>query len=84
MSDRFGGNGAGDRLAPLQRFQAITPGASDLSFVPRAVLAGAAGTIDVVDYDGNTVAGVPVVQGMNPYRVRRITAATATGLVIAD
>jgi hypothetical protein len=68
-------------ISGVHKFVACTPGA--LAFpVTRAIIATAAGTIDIVDADGNTVAAVPVVVGANPYQVQKITAATATGLFL--
>ena len=60
----------------------ITPGASDLSPFAKAVVCLTAGNITIVpvgNADAATLAFVGVPAGfIPPYRVRRVTAATAT------
>lgn len=68
-------------LAPISKLVSISAGAT-LYPVTRAVFATVAGTIDVIDGDGNTVAGVPVAVGLNWLQVKKISAATATGLFL--
>jgi hypothetical protein len=48
----------------------------------RGVIATVAGTITGIDADGNAVTAVPVVVGANPYQMKVISAATATGLFL--
>lgn len=55
-------------------------GASDLPETCDGLLVGVAGTATLKFKDGTTVASVPLVAGYNPLRVKRISAATATGL----
>lgn len=68
-------------ISPLSDFVAHSPGASE--FPPcRAVVATVAGTITGMAASGRTVTDLPVVVGTNPYQMRKITAATATGLFL--
>jgi len=71
-------------ILPLERFAAVTPSNDDeLNPVPRAVLAGTAGVLSVVDADG-TVTAVTVAAGIwHPMRPRKIraTGTTATNIV---
>lgn len=72
---------------PLTRAAAITPGAGDLAFIPRAVMVGVTGnlTVDFVEGGADVVikgvpAGIPLW-----IRVTKIKAAsTATDIVILD
>jgi hypothetical protein len=47
----------------------------------RGLLVGQSGNATVIDAKGNTVANVPLQQGYNPIRVRRVK---STGLVAAN
>lgn len=73
--------GRSSDTASIKKFVSITAGSTVYSAC-RAVIVTVAGTIDIVDADGNTVAAVPVTVGVNPYAVTKITAATATGLFL--
>jgi hypothetical protein len=74
-------SGRSTDISGIRKFVSITAG-STIYPATRAVIVTVAGTIDIVDADGNTVAGVPVVVGVNPYQVTKISAATATGLFL--
>jgi hypothetical protein len=66
----------------------ITPGASDITPYPKGVVCLTAGNITIVpaeNADGVTLAFVGVPAGyIPPYRVRRVTAATAIVATIED
>lgn len=68
--------------SPAVSVQDITPSAADLDPVPRAIYVGGAGDITVTMQD-DTVATLSNVVGGMIYAVRakKVTAATATGLV---
>lgn len=68
-------------ISPIYQVIPCTPGSSAFPET-RAILVTVAGTIDIVDGTGNAVSAVPVVVGMNPLQVTKITAATATGLFL--
>lgn len=67
---------------------AITPGSSDLSGDPKAIVCTAAGNVTIVPH-GNadattlTFTGCPV-GFIPPYVVRRVTAATGSWATVAD
>lgn len=68
--------------------RAVTPGATDLDPIPKGVVCLTPGDITVVPV-GNanavTVAFVGVLAGFSPpFRVRRVTAATATVYTVED
>jgi hypothetical protein len=65
----------------IYKFVSISPSSTTYPTC-RAVIATGAGTIDCVDADGNSVVALPVVAGVNPYQVTKISAATATGLFL--
>lgn len=65
----------------IYKFVSISAGSTTYPAC-RAVIATVAGTIDCVDADGNSITGLPVVVGINPYQVTKISAATATGLFL--
>lgn len=67
---------------------AITPGASDLSGDPKAIVCTAAGNVTIVpeandDADTLTFTGC-AVGFIPPYVVRRVTAATGSWATVAD
>jgi hypothetical protein len=68
--------------------RAVTPGAADIDPVPKAVVCLTTGNITVVplgNSDDATVAFVGVPAGfMPPFRVRQVTAATATVATVED
>jgi hypothetical protein len=68
--------------APLLDYVPVTPGAGDLPDGPcRAILATAAGTVNLTTIAGDQRNGVPVNAGVNPLAARAIRAGgTATGL----
>ena len=68
-------------VAPLHDLVAHTPSA-DAFPTCRVVVATVAGTITGIMADGRTVTAAPVVVGVNPYQMTKITAATATGLFL--
>lgn len=74
-----------ERTYGLTRFRAITPGTGDLAVsgvYPRGISATVAGTIDVVGVDDTTAVTVPIAAGVfQPICAKKITAATATGIV---
>lgn len=57
----------------------ITPGASALAVVPRALLIGGAGTITVTTWRGTSIT-LTVSEGILPLVVTHVTAATATNI----
>lgn len=88
ITDRFRNfyDATGPLDGPLTRAAAITAGGSDLAFIPRAVIVGVAGDLTVDFVEGatgvvikNVPAGIPLW-----IRVQKITAATATNIVILD
>lgn len=66
----------------------LTPGATDLDPVPKAVVCLTSGDITVVpvdNLDNETLTFVGVTAGYSPpFRVRRVTAATATVASVKD
>lgn len=70
----------GDSFGTTSR--AVTPGSTDLNPIPKAVVCATAGDISVVPADNannDVVAFIDVPAGfIPPFRVRRVTAATAT------
>ena len=66
----------------------VTPGATDLSPTTKGVVCLTAGNLTIVpvgNADGVTIAFVGVPAGyIPPYKVRRVTAATATVATIDD
>lgn len=66
----------------------ITPGNDDLDPIAKAVVCLTAGNLTIVpveNADGDTLAFVDVPAGFSPpYRVRRVTAATATVATVGD
>lgn len=67
--------------APALDAFTITPGASALAVVPRALVATVGGTATVTTWRGNSVT-IPLVEGVIfPLVVTHVTAATATGIV---
>lgn len=71
-----------------QKARIVTPGATDLDPVAKAVVCLTAGNITIVPADNDTavtLAFVDVPAGFSPpYRVRRVTAATATVATVDD
>ena len=59
----------------------ITPGASALTVVPRAIYVGTGGTITVTTWKGTTLTLTVVDGSILPLVVTHVTAATATGIV---
>lgn len=57
----------------------ITPGATALAVVPRALLIGGAGTITVTTWRGTSIT-LTVSEGILPLVVTHVTAATATNI----
>ena len=75
MADRFGfGVGAAQKIAAVVSGQDFADGAC------RSLLVGTAGTATVIDFDGNTLTDIPLQQGYNPLRVRRVTLGTAANV----
>jgi hypothetical protein len=68
--------------------RAITPGNTDIDPVPKAVVCLTGGDITVVPFgnsDAGTVSFAGVAAGYAPpFRVRRVTAATATVATVED
>lgn len=58
----------------------ITPGATALAVVPRALLIGSPGTITVTTWRGTSIT-LTVSQGILPLVVTHVTAATASNIV---
>jgi hypothetical protein len=66
--------------------KAITPGGTDLSPIPKAVVCGQAGNITFIPV-GNDDTGTITMTGVSPgyvppYRIRRVTASTAAPYTI--
>ena len=59
----------------------ITPGASALSVVPRAIYVGIGGTITVTTWNGTSITLTVSDGSLLPLVVTHVTAATATGIV---
>lgn len=74
-------SGRSSDTSSFRKIVACTPGATPFETC-RGVIATVAGTITGTDADGNTVTAVPVVVGVNPYQMKLISAATATGLFL--
>lgn len=70
-------SGRSKDISSFRKLVSCTPGASAFETC-RGVIATTAGTIDIVDADGNTVTTVPVVVGVNPYQLKKITAASGS------
>jgi len=67
---------------------AITPGSSDISGSPKAIVCLAAGNVTIVPF-GNEDAATLTFTGCSvgfipPYVVRRVTSATGTWATVAD
>lgn len=60
---------------------AITPSATALTKVPRALFIGGAGTVTVTTYKGSSVTFTVSAGAIIPVAVTHVTAATATGIV---
>lgn len=58
----------------------ITPSGTDLAVIPRALYIGVAGDITIITHAGTTLT-MTVSAGVLPLVVRRVSAATATGIV---
>ncbi len=63
---------------PANHVELLTPGVSDI--VPsRALYIGVAGNISFIDVNGSTTTNMPVLAGaVLPFRITRLTAATAS------
>lgn len=59
----------------------ITPSATALAVMPRAILIGGAGTVTVTTYKGTSLTLTVSAGQVLPLVVTHVTAATATGLV---
>ena len=72
MTDRFASL-ATSLSAPARTIVAVTKADSDLpGGVTRALLAGTAGTANLMDAAGNTLSDVPLQQGYNPLCVKQV------------
>lgn len=82
MSDEFLNHQRG-LMTPAERFFSITPGAGDLTHVPRALYVGVSGDVVIQDMDGNQVTLVDLAAGVfHPIRCRKVLGATdATNIV---
>lgn len=75
-------NHAGGASAPAGRIVAVAKADSDLAEgTCRALLVGTAGSANLIDAEGNARTGVPLQQGYNPLRCRRVgTGGTADNI----
>lgn len=72
MSDPFPNNGDGV-TAPAYIYAPVTKADADLDLgVCRGLLVGTAGTANLQQADGETRENVPLQQGYNPLRCRRV------------
>lgn len=72
MADAWGDVATG-ASAPAGRVVAVVKAEADLPEGScRALLVGTAGSANLVDAAGNACAGVPLQQGYNPIRCRRV------------
>jgi hypothetical protein len=66
-------NYASGASAPAGRVVAVVKAENDLpQGTCRALLVGTAGSANLIDAEGNAAAGVPLQQGYNPLRCRRV------------
>lgn len=82
MPNPFSGHNRG-LTAPATKIVPITPDDDDdlPDGICRAVLAGGAGTVNLIDASGAERTGVPLQQGFNPIGVQRVkTGGTAASL----
>lgn len=64
----------GDPLAPSGRLTKVTKATSDLAGgVTRALWVGTPGTANLVDESGGTLTDFPLLAGLNPVRVVRVS-----------
>lgn len=72
----------GDPNATSGKFVPITKANTDLTDgVTKALWVGTAGTANLKDEDGNVRANVPLVAGLNPFRVIQVrTSGTASDI----
>lgn len=73
---------AGGASAPAGKIVAVAKADADLAEgTCRALLVGTAGSANLIDAEGNARAGVPLQQGYNPLRCRRVaTGGTADNI----
>lgn len=72
MADGLANHATG-ASAPAGRIVAVAKADADLADgTCRALLVGTAGSANLVDAEGNARAGVPLQQGYNPLRCRRV------------
>ena len=62
-------------------FKALTPGSADLSPIPKALFIGTEGTITLVGANGNAETFPVDAKSIISVRARKLTAATATGII---
>jgi hypothetical protein len=70
-------SGRSSDISGFKKLVSWTPSGTVFSTC-RGVIATTAGTIDCVDADGNSLSAVPVVVGVNPYQLTKISAASAS------
>jgi hypothetical protein len=72
------------REQPAERIVAVTPADTDMATGPcRALLVGVAGLANLMDFDGNTITGVPLQAGYNPISVRQVRTGTVASQIFA-
>ena len=64
-------------LRPASRVVKLSQSGSDIA-VPRALWVGTAGTATMLDEQGNTLTDFPLKAGLNPIRIKRWSAGTAS------
>lgn len=64
-------------VSSFHKIVSVSPSATAFETC-RGVIATTAGTIDCVDADGNSLSSLPVVVGVNPYQLKKITAASGS------
>lgn len=80
MADAFGTYRA-SLDSPAENAAAVTPGATPLANVSRALWVGGAGDVTVTMVGGQTVTFANADVGFLPVRVTHVTAATATDIL---
>lgn len=77
MADTF--KNVDNKANPADRWFAITPGAGDLSIIPRGLICTSTGDVTVEDAAGTSMQVLGVTAGtILPIRPLKVTAATAT------
>lgn len=82
-TDNFAGYRAGLADPATDAFTITPDDGNDLTYYPRALLLGAEGTVKVTTIDGTAIS-LPLVQGFNSIRVKRVwSTGTDAGVISA-